>query len=298
MKKIVTLIVFVTICAILSAQTLPYSLVNTDAQSTAGISVLANDSAYSAENNPAAMSLYDGIGTAALSYGIWQPQANNASLIGFSSAFRIGRRLGLGLYAKFATGSEYNVINDSGVPSQVNGQFTPKDMAIGLSTSYKIAEGLSAGLSFRYYNSTLTQEIKTSAVSFDLGAAYNKDALSLGLAVSNLGPKVKVEDSEYAQSSLIKAGVGYEIIKGLKAGLQADYFFAGGLNAHLGASYEIAEIVELRAGYCYGTKDSYIPSYATVGLGAEYAGIALNFSYFLASSTLSGSMLFGLGYSF
>ena len=68
--------------------------------------------------------------------------------------------------------------------------------------------------------------------------------------------------------------------------------------AGLGLEYGIADIAFVRAGYHYGDAAKALPSYASLGLGAQFAGVSLDLAFLTASESLGNTLLFGLGYSF
>lgn len=85
---------------------------------------------------------------------------------------------------------------------------------------------------------------------------------------------------------------------GFTAAAEVDYLFSGALMAGLGLEYDIQNIVSLRAGYHYGDARKALPSFASLGLGARFAGVKLNLAYMLANRNIGGSFLLGLGYAF
>ena len=96
----------------------------------------------------------------------------------------------------------------------------------------------------------------------------------------------------------IRAG-GSMSLAGITASAEVDYLLSGALMASLGAEYWfLNDHLGVRAGYHYGDAAKAIPSYASLGLGAKFAGISFDFAYLLGSSAIGGSLCFGLGYSF
>lgn len=85
---------------------------------------------------------------------------------------------------------------------------------------------------------------------------------------------------------------------GLNLQAEADYVLDGGLMAGAGAEYVLADIASIRAGYHFGNSMNVVQSYASLGAGVKFVGIALDFTYILASDTLGGSFMAGLRYSF
>ncbi len=90
----------------------------------------------------------------------------------------------------------------------------------------------------------------------------------------------------------------FSAIHSLRLVVDADYYLSGDITAASGAEYSFKNFIFLRAGYHYGSKDKGLPSFASAGLGVKFAGVQLNAAYLLASETLGGSLMIGLGYSF
>ena len=68
--------------------------------------------------------------------------------------------------------------------------------------------------------------------------------------------------------------------------------------AGLGLEYTLADIVSLRGGFHYGDAAKALPTYASLGLGLQFAGVSLDVTFLTASQSLGNTLLFGLGYSF
>ena len=66
----------------------------------------------------------------------------------------------------------------------------------------------------------------------------------------------------------------------------------------IGLEYCIQDIVSLRGGFHYGDPAKAIPTFVSLGLGAQFAGVHLDIAFLTASQTLGNTLMFGLGYSF
>lgn len=299
MKKIFSSILLSILCIGASAQALPSLLVNADpaAMGAAGISVLGSGS-HPLQTYAASTALMEGAAAAGVSYASWQPGTAADKMLNASAAVLLKEKFSVALEYKSFIQPEYEVTGPTGAVNQVTPSFTPKESSFALGLGYRIMPGLSAAITVRSTSSVLAKNAKASVFGVDVSAAYAKDKLQAGLAVCNLGGKVNYGGSDYSQPSLFKAGAAYEAIDGLKAGAEVSYLFAGAFGASLGAEYCIAGMAFARAGYHLGSKELGVPSFASVGLGGRFAGIALDFAYLLASETIGGSLLVGLGYSF
>lgn len=250
------------------------------------------------EGYAASAALMEGTASAGAGYGAWQPKAAGDKLLGAGAAVLLAEKFAVVLDYKSLIQPAYEVTGPTGSVSQVTPTFTPKESVIALGFGYRIMPGLSAALTLKSVSSVLSKDAKASVIGIDLSAVYSKDKLEAAFALCNIGGKVNYGGADYSQPSLAKAAASYEIIEGLKAGAEAAYLFGGAFNMALGAEYCYGGLVAARAGYHLGSKDFGVPSFASVGLGVRFIGIELNAAYLLASDTLAGSMMFGLGYSF
>ncbi len=286
---------------LLNAQTLPSLLVSSDAAAvgTALTAVGKSAGAYPLESNVASMALMDGKMAAGASFGLWQPSYASNKVLGLGAAYRVGERLAFGLQAKSFGQQPYDIVTESG---SVKGSFTPRELSAGLGVAYAFADFLSAGVTARMVNSSLAESASASVFGLDAALFFKKESLSAGLALCNLGGKVSYGDASHSQPALLKAGAAYRFGSpeghSVTGSLEADYLFAGAFSAGLGAEYSLKELLFIRAGYHYGSKDKGLPSFASAGLGVKLFGVELNAAYLLASDTLGGSLCLGLGYSF
>lgn len=283
----------------LEAQSLPVLLIQSDAAvlGAAGASAQTSLSALALENNAAAMSLSSVKLEAGAFYGSWQPSAAKDGLLGAGAYWHSGK-LGAGFSYKSLSMPSYEVISSNGVVSQVGGLYSPKESVLSLGGSYALNENLALGVVCKMTSSSLAKDASASVFGADISVQYVKDILRVGLSLANLGGKVKYDTESYSQPLLAKAGASYDIMSNLTASACAEYLFEGAFGASLGAEYRYKDMAFARVGYHMGKKDLGIPSYASLGLGAKYAGIGLNLAYLLASETLGGSFLAGLSYSF
>ena len=66
----------------------------------------------------------------------------------------------------------------------------------------------------------------------------------------------------------------------------------------IGLEYCIQDIVSLRGGFHYGDPAQALPTFASLGVGAKFAGVHLDLSFLTASKTIGNSLMVGLGYAF
>ena len=299
-KKII--IAVVSLCGALSlasaqSSSMGFLNVNPDAAvaAMAGAGVGLQADAYAIDNNIAAAALSSSRMDIEAGYGIWQPNASKADIISAAGFCRIGEKFALAASFKNFTEQEYFITSSTGRQSST---FTPKEMSVALGASFRVSKNFALGVDAKYAVSTIAESAKASTVAFDVAASFSKNGLTAGLSVCNLGGKVNYGgSSSYSLPTVARLGASYSTAFGLNAGAEFDYAFSGGLMCGAGVEYWIKEIIALRAGYHYGGQE-VIPSYASLGLGADIKGVKLNFAYLLASDTIGGSLMLTLGYAF
>lgn len=296
MKRLFLCFLAMTLSLGIFAQTAPSLLIGSDAaaQATGGTAFPRAAGAFSADNNAAAMSLADNTFDVAFTYGNWAPKSAPRTLLGLGSFYKLGDRLALGLSGRMDLQHPYETVDAAGKPM---GSFSPRDIVAGVGVSYALAEGFSLGLTARVISSSLAEDSRATAFGADISAMYATQAFRAAVGVCNLGTSLNYGEARYAQPGLVRAGAAYSVA-GFTASAEADYLFSGALMAGLGVEYTIAEIVSLRGGFHYGDAAKAIPTYASLGLGVQFAGVHLDAAFLLASKTLGNSLMIGLGYAF
>lgn len=265
-----------------------------------GVSNKANS--YALFNNPASMSLSERKMDVALSYGNWAQFDKSNSLFSLSGYGLIGKRIGIGLSARYLMQPSFESFDENG---NLIGTISPKDYSLDLAASYLIVDGLSFGATLRYIGSDLGGVKKGNAFGVDFGLQYKIKDFTLGVSYTNLGSKIDYGYNRYSLPSLLKLGASYSHCfnqrHNLGAFVQGDYYVVSkGFAAGAGLEYGFNNMIFLRAGYHYGDSGKTIPSYASVGLGLQFIGIALNASYLISStaSPLNNSFSVSLGWGF
>lgn len=268
--------------AVCSAQSLATLEFQSSAVSNALAGADAHDGAFAVENNISAIALSDRTLSAKVTYSSYLPSIAPQPMISAGASYKFGK-IGLGIIGKRLNQPEYELINENGVKSQVNGTFKPNEMMFGVGGAYRISESLSAGASFCYVMGAIAPEVNSNSAVFAVSASFSKDALDLGANVGNKGAALTAS---------------YGIMESLRAYGYGRLGFGGtGSGASVAAEYTIARIASVRCGYHFGDNKG-IPSYLSVGAGAKFAGISLDAAYFLLSDTLGGSLGISLGYEF
>ncbi|MBR6457114.1 MAG: PorV/PorQ family protein [Bacteroidales bacterium] len=281
MKKIFASVVLVLFAAAVYAQGGSALLIPSDARALAmGVSAL----------QPGASTL-----DANVFYGMWAPQTVDNTVLGADAFFRLNDRLAFSVEGRSLKDKPYTVTNAKGV---AEGEFTPSDMIVGLGASYFINEQLSVGLKARMLSSSIAPDIKGSAMCFDLRAGYATELFNAGLSLRNVGSQIDYGAGGYALPAYAALDGTVSPVDGLTAAFDAGYLFSGALMAGLGVEYTVLDMVSLRAGYHYGDAAKALPSYASAGLGVQFAGLKLDAAYLLASDALGSTLFLSLGYAF
>jgi len=160
--------------------------------------------------------------------------------------------------------------------------FRPNDLAVIGSYGFK-AGNVMFGLSGKYISS----QIMKSAVAYaaDVGAMYkiSDDRMSFGLAVQNLGGKIKFKEAGDKLPLNIKLGGAYKIKENWIVAADANEPVDGKIYFCAGTEYRynVAEDVSLagRAGYNTSTRDTGGLSGLTGGLGAVFAKYDIDYSF-------------------
>lgn len=187
------------------------------------------------------------------------------------------------------------------------------DMAVDAGYTRRIGERWAVGLVARYMHLS-RPDASADALAADLSAAYSLpienlgdySTLRAGAKLGNLGGYL--DDSAYTLPMDLTTGVALDTFLSdahqITVGTDLGYYFTPshvrGFQLSVGAEYNLMQLFQLRAGYHYGERRDYYPSYATVGCGVRFLHLRLDFAYlFAARETLlhnTYSISFGLDF--
>jgi len=158
-----------------------------------------------------------------------------------------------------------------------NGTWSASDMAIGLSFSHKINNAMSLGATGKY----IKQEIagySANAYAMDLGllTSFIKQDIKIGLAIQNIGTKLKFISQEDKLPVVIRAGLSYDLNNIILTGdlvkpQDNDLSFL------IGCEYNVAKLLSLRAGW--KSEDDLSSSGISAGLGLNYNNFSIDYSF-------------------
>lgn len=155
--------------------------------------------------------------------------------------------IGLGLLYLHMDEMDGYDVDGSGNPVKIQ-DFTSHDLAAIVSYGKKV-EGLDAGVSVKIFQEKLEEESVTGA-AFDIGLHKTIGGISFGLAIQNIGPKVKFISKEDTLPRNMKFGVGYTPgSMPLLLAADVDKPSDNDMEFSLGCEYGLMERIDFRAGY-------------------------------------------------
>ncbi len=189
----------------------PFLAISPDARHAAlgDAGVATSPDANSAYWNAGKLAFIDKKYGGTLSYTPWLGKIVNDMWVGyFSGYYKINREQAIAASIKYFDLGDIT-FNTGPDPSQIIGEFNPREFAVDITYSRMLTENFSIGGSLRYIHSNLTGAFAqldakpANSVAVDLGVYYTKpiqgaknSTLSIGAAVSNIGAKVTYTDSE------------------------------------------------------------------------------------------------------
>lgn len=313
---------------------------------------LAND-AYAIYWNPAGMSfLYDEKteadrrGAATLMHVQWLPQFNLQDMYYdyFAGQYHLKDIGTVGLAIQFINYGENIQTNTEG---EELSRFNSNEVAVTGSYSLKAKENLGLGVNLKYIYSNLSpgifvdqekREGRGSSFAVDLGVLYYPGFaknLSLGMNISNIGPKMTYIDRAQADPlpTNLRLGLAYNILNSefnkltfvydvnrlmvRRRGTTADNVFKAMLYStwsegsvsdqfkkfthSLGMEYWYTDLIALRTGFFYEDPSAGGRKFWTFGGGLRVSIIGVDFSYIYATvedHPLSDTMRFSLSLNF
>lgn len=226
------------------------------------------------------------------------------------------------------------------------GRFNSNEVAVTGSYALKLSQNLGFGVNLKYIYSSLSPINVSAEKGKGIGSSFAVDVgflyhpgfakkLSLGLNVSNVGPKITYIDKAQADPlpTNLRMGFAYHIVKSQfntltlvydanrllvrRNGTEADGVFKamfysswteGDLSYQLdrfthsvGLEYWYSNLIALRTGFFYEAPGAGGRKFYTFGGGLRYSFFGFDFSYIYASvddHPLSDTMRFSLGIQF
>jgi hypothetical protein len=302
--------------------------------------------------NPAKLAFAKNTMGAAVSYNPWlRKLVNDMSLSYLSGYKKLRKEDAIGVSLKYFNLGQVTFTDNSG---NVIRTFQPTEFAIGTDYSRMLSKRFSMGLGLKYFNSNLTGGFSqqgsgtvakaVSSVSADIGAYYTKDMLvqgrnsnlSLGLVITDIGPKVTYTDvtskqyiptnmrlggtytietdpfnkfslSVDANKYLVPSAHAADSAAGFVSAMYSsfgDTKFKNELNEVIlcmGAEYWYTDIFAIRGGYHYENPQNGNRRYVNCGIGIRYQVFGLDMAYLIPiqqSNPLAETLRFTLHFNF
>lgn len=222
-------------------------------------------------------------------YMLWSPTYVPVSNVNISATYCLAGKISFSIDGMYGIGNDYGQMN------------------IGLGAGYRMTDFLAARINLRYLSENLTPEVSYGALGADVAVdcllpITDNGKIAAELGVFSVGSKVtSASGIKYSLPSSAKIGAGYihdiDDRNSIKVLAEADYYFHNAIGAALGAEAKIADMISVRAGYRYGA-EYVIPSFASVGVGAKFAGIKIDAAYLFANEVIGNTTAVSLGYCF
>ena len=165
-------------------------------------------------------------------------------------------------------------------------------MAVDLGYSRRLGDRWAVGIVGRYMHLKRPDDT-ADALAVDLSAAWSMplenvgsySTLRVGGKLGNLGGYLGKTD--YTLPMDLTAGVALDTFLSdaheITVGADWGYYFSParvrGFQMSVGAEYNLMQLIQLRAGYHYGERRNYYPTYGSVGAGVRFLHLRLDFAY-------------------
>jgi opacity protein-like surface antigen len=236
---------------------------------------------YSSAFNPA--SSY-GIGPLAGSFGHNTYWDN----IGIETGYLSFRKKAITYSAGIQYASAGDLQGRGEIPSSDYYEFGAYDVMLKMGAAFRVDKDIIFGFMFGWIYEKIEQYYGSS-FNADFGLlAHPINNVDFGLAIQNLGGKMKIREEEYDLPRAIRAGIAYKNNSLLAAGdvvIQDD-----DTHLHLGGEYFIKQTLFLRAGYRFGydTKDF------SAGIGFVRRNFRFDYAFMPYKDNLNDSHLFNI----
>lgn len=178
------------------------------------------------------------------------------------------------------------------------GSYSAKDSALALTYAKKL-EKFAVGVSIKNISSKI-DDASTSTIGADIGSLYSlNEKINLGLAVQNLGRKLKFDKEADPLPMNIKIGAGISLLPQLKLGLDVNLpndnklWIGAGVEYALmfGADFKFAARAGYRTGIDWGGGLS-------AGIGVGFKNIAVDLTWVPATDLEENTIRVGLSFAF
>lgn len=187
------------------------------------------------------------------------------------------------------------------------------DMAVDLGYARRIDTNWAVGIVARYQH-LKRPKVSADALAVDLSAGWSLpienvgefSTLRAGAKIGNLGGYV--QDRGFTLPMDITAGAALDTFLSdaheITVGADLGYCFTPsqvrGCRIAVGAEYNLMQLVQFRAGYHYGERRDYDPSFWSLGAGVRFLHLRFDFAYLFAGkeTLLHNTCSFSFGLDF
>ncbi len=160
--------------------------------------------------------------------------------------------------------------------------FSAYDACGMLSFGRPINEQLNIGANVKIFQEKIGDDNATG-YALDIGGLFILDKVAIGLNLQNLGTKMKFDQEEFSLPMMIRFGASYNPIGSqLLLALDGDYQIINERGSvRFGVEYWIQEMIAIRVGYHYKTKDDELGALNGfgAGLGVKYMRLGIDYGY-------------------
>jgi len=203
----------------------------------------------------------------------------------FSSAIRVSENVfGLSL----SLGKVEDIQRRDAPTAEPLALFDAHDVILSFSYARNLGEKYAVGLSVKWIYEKIDIS-SASGLGFDMGGVLSPFAgaekpilqdLTFGVAILNLGSKMKFEKESFNLPTQYKAGVSYSIER---EQLQSDFTMGldivkprdDDMKIHLGGEYGLHQILKLRLGYQFGYDEKDL----SFGMGIKFKKYAIDYAF-------------------
>ena len=145
-------------------------------------------------------------------------------------------------------------IEKRGTSGEDLGDFTAYDACATISYARQLSSIVGLGINLKVIQQKIENET-ANGIAIDIGQMYKLPVtgLSLGIAVQNIGPKMKFIEEEYSLPLTVSIGTAYRILGLLNLGLDVKHqVIDDRTSISFGMEYLPVSVLTLRAGYLMG----------------------------------------------
>ncbi|MBA7512849.1 hypothetical protein ES705_04858 [subsurface metagenome] len=141
----------------------------------------------------------------------------------------------------------------------------------------KLQDNFAAGANFKIIREAVRDK-NDVAYALDIGFLYRLTKLKLGIAVQNLGTKIKLYGEAFSLPLNFKFGLGYKLFENIELGLDVNKPIDNEIDIRIGGEYWVVDTIALRAGYKIN-RDENTGIGIAAGLGFRYRNYQIDYSF-------------------